>query len=313
MDKKNARILFLGTPQISADVLDMLIKNGYNIIGVISQPDKPIGRKMIIEPTPTKIVAQRNKIEVFQPVKIRNDFEFVKSLKPDVLLTLAYGQIIPHDMLEIPSLSLNLHGSLLPKYRGASPIQEALFNGDKTTGVTLMQMVDVMDAGKMYGSIEIAIDDKDNYTTLSKKLTKVAFDCFDTYIQDVIDKKNLGIEQDLKLVSFTKKIKKEDELLNFINPAIQLNNQIRALNDEPGAYFIYKELKIKVSEATYTNEDEQFVCGKIYDYTKNSLSIGTSKGLLHIQKLQKPGKRMMPISDFFNGNKDFFAISDIIK
>ena len=154
-------------PDVS-EGLENLIKNGYKIVGVVSQVDKPQGRKMVITPTPTKLIGQKYNIPVFQPVKIRDDYAFLSELKPDIILTMAYGQIIPQAVLDIPTfLPLNLHGSILPKYRGASPIQSALLNGDKSTGITLMEMVDKMDAGRMFYKKEIAISNEDNYESLS--------------------------------------------------------------------------------------------------------------------------------------------------
>ena len=203
MFKKDLKIVYLGTPKISAIVLENLIINGYNIVGIVSQVDKPQGRKMIVKPTETKLIGEKYNIPVFQPVKIRDDYAFLKELEPDIILTMAYGQIIPQAVLDIPKIMpLNLHGSILPKYRGASPIQQALLNGDKTTGITLMEMVDKMDAGKMFFKKEIAIEEDDNYESLSNKLAKLAYEVFDEGIQDLIDGKNKGEDQDENLVSF---------------------------------------------------------------------------------------------------------------
>ena len=186
MFKKDLKIVYLGTPKISAIVLENLIINGYNIVGIVSQVDKPQGRKMIVKPTETKLIGEKYNIPVFQPVKIRDDYAFLKELEPDIILTMAYGQIIPQAVLDIPKIMpLNLHGSILPKYRGASPIQQALLNGDKTTGITLMEMVDKMDAGKMFFKKEIAIEEDDNYESLSNKLAKLAYEVFDEGIQDL--------------------------------------------------------------------------------------------------------------------------------
>ena len=149
--KKETRILFMGTPEIASHILEGLINADYNIVGLIAQQDKPVGRKGIIEPVPTKKVAMKYNIPVYQVAKIRLDYEFVKEINPDLIITCAYGQIVPQGLLDIPRLgSINVHGSLLPKYRGASPIQQALINNDEVSGVTIMEMIDKMDAGKMY-------------------------------------------------------------------------------------------------------------------------------------------------------------------
>ena len=140
--KEYPKIVFMGTPEIASYILEGLIKEGYNIVGVVSQEDKPVGRKGILTPPPVKVVASSNNIPVYQPRKIREDFSFMKEINPDLIITCAYGQIVPQGLLDIPKLgSINVHGSLLPKYRGASPIQQALINGDKVTGVTIMEMI----------------------------------------------------------------------------------------------------------------------------------------------------------------------------
>ena len=172
---RTERIIFMGTPEISAHVLEGLISSGYNVIALIAQPDRPVGRKKILEPVPTKVVAEKHQIPVYQPVKIRKEYEFVKELNPDVIITLAYGQIVPQGLLDIPRLGcINLHGSLLPKYRGAAPIQYALMNNDKITGMTLMKMVKEMDAGEMYATEEVEISPLDNSTSLFNKMGEAA-------------------------------------------------------------------------------------------------------------------------------------------
>ena len=164
------RIVYMGTPRFSAQVLEFLINQGFNIVGVIAQEDKPVGRKKVLEPVPTKVVANKYNIPVFQPHRIRKDYEFVKALKPDLILTLAYGQIIPHELIELPKLGcLNFHGSILPKYRGAAPIQRAILHSDTETGVTLMEMVDEMDAGKFYAVETCKIEDSDTMTSMSRR------------------------------------------------------------------------------------------------------------------------------------------------
>ena len=161
MDIKSKRIIFMGTPEISSKVLEGLISNGYNVVAVIAQPDREVGRKKVLEPVPTKVVSKKYNIPVYQPVKIRKEYEFVRELNPDVIVTLAYGQIVPQGLLDIPKQGcINLHGSLLPKYRGAAPIQYALINNEKETGMTLMEMTKEMDAGGIYDVEKVVIKDK---------------------------------------------------------------------------------------------------------------------------------------------------------
>ena len=313
MDKKDLRIVYLGTPEISANVLERMIEENYNIVAVVSQEDKPIGRKQIITPTPVKKVALIHNIPVFQPHKIRDDYSFLKELKPDILLTMAYGQIVPLGVLETPKIkALNLHGSLLPKYRGASPIQASLFNGDKVTGVTLMEMVEAMDAGNMFFKTECLISEDDNYDTLQLKIAEAAFVAFDEGIEKIVNENYQGEPQNLDEVSFTKKIKPEDQIINFNQKSVDVINKIRALTSEPGAYFVYKNEKIKVQKAILVDSKENAIPGKISKYDKSAFYIETQDGTLSILTLQKPGKKVMNFKDFFNGNRDFFNVGDVI-
>ena len=313
MDKKDLRIVYLGTPEISANVLERMIEENYNIVAVVSQEDKPIGRKQIITPTPVKKVALIHNIPVFQPHKIRDDYSFLKELKPDILLTMAYGQIVPLGVLETPKIkALNLHGSLLPKYRGASPIQASLFNGDKVTGVTLMEMVEAMDAGNMFFKTECLISEDDNYDTLQLKIAEAAFVAFDEGIEKIVNENYQGEAQNLDEVSFTKKVKPEDQIINFNQKSVDVINKIRALTSEPGAYFVYKNEKIKVQKAILVDSKENAIPGKISKYDKSAFYIETQDGTLSILTLQKPGKKVMNFKDFFNGNRDFFNVGDVV-
>lgn len=313
MDKKELRIVYLGTPEISASVLEDLITTNYNIVAVVSQEDKPIGRKQIITPTPVKKVAIKYNIPVFQPHKIRDDFEFLREIKPDILLTMAYGQLIPLEVLKMPKIkALNLHGSLLPKYRGASPIQAALLNGDKSSGVTLMEMVEAMDAGNMFYKEICDIDENDNYDTLQTKIAKAAFIAFDKGIEKIINENYQGEEQNLDEVSFTKKIKPEDQIIDFNQKSVDIINKIRALTSEPGAYFTYNNEKIKAQKAILVENSSNTIPGKINKYDKGGLYIETLDGIISILMLQKPGKKVMNFKDFFNGNRDYFVVGEII-
>ena len=314
MDIKDLKILYFGTPEMSAVVLEKLLQNGYNIIGLVAQIDKPVGRKGIIKNVPTKEVALKYGVPVFQPYKLRNDCDFVKELNPDLILTFAYGQIVPKEVLLAPRYGcLNLHGSLLPKYRGAAPIQYALLNGEKETGVTLMEMIEKMDAGRMFYKKEVDIKDDDNYETLSDKLAYLAYEVFDEGIQGVIDGSNKGEEQDENLVSFTKKIKSEESLIDFDGDANSINNKIRAFYPDPGTYFVFNNEKIKVAKAEVVSLSSDKVPGTVIKYDKNDLIIACKRNALSIKLLQKPGKKMMDYKSFFNGNQNLFKVNETIN
>lgn len=307
MLSNKTRILYLGTPEISAHVLRGLILAGYNVIGVVAQPDKPIGRGKKIEFVPTKVVAEEFGIPVFQPLKIRLDYEFAKDLHPDLILCFAYGQIIPQQLLDIPPLgSINLHGSLLPKYRGAAPMQYALINGEKETGITLMQMVDKMDAGGMFGKIVVPISLEDNYTSLSQKMAsaalKLALDKLPLYIDGQLVKE----EQNEALVTYAGLIKKEQEHLDLTLPKAKIIGWIRALSIEPGAY-LYRDNNqmVKIFEAEDYSETIEALPGTVVSASKNGIVLQLIDGQINLLKLQKPGKKIVGFRDFVNGEPQF--------
>ena len=305
MNIKDTRIIFMGTPEISASVLEGLISNGYNIVALIAQPDRPIGRKKILTPVPTKVVAQKYNIPVYQPIKIRKEYDFVNELKPDLILTLAYGQIVPQGLLDIPSLgALNLHGSLLPKYRGAAPIQYALLNNEKKTGMTLMRMVKEMDAGEMFATEEVDIDEDDNSTSLFKKMGEAALRLALKALPLFVEGKLPGIPQDESLVTFAPSIKPEEEKINLSKSKEEIVGQIRALSDVPGAYLYMCELKLKIYKANVNSSEVLGEVGEIIKADKLGLHLQVKDGVIAILELQKEGKNRMDYKSFVNGNQN---------
>lgn len=304
MEKKNLRVIFMGTPSISAYVFEAMINDGYNFVGLIAQPDRPVGRRGELEKVPTKVVAEKYNIPVFQPLKIRKEYEFVKDLNPDVIITLAYGQIVPQGLLDIPRYGcLNLHGSLLPKYRGAAPIQYALINGEKVTGMTLMEMVAAMDAGRMFAKQEVIIDEEDNATSLFDKMAVAAKELILKKLPEYIDGKLPGEEQDESLVTFCPTIKPEQERLDLSLNVQQISGWIKGLSDHPGAYFLLEGKKLKVYKAKVINEKETAEVGTIVQADKNGLVIQLLGGQLALLEVQKEGKNRMDYKSFLNGNQ----------
>lgn len=301
----NKRIVFMGTPEISASVLEGIISSGYNVVGVIAQPDRPVGRKKILMPVPTKVVAEKYNIPVYQPLKIRKEYEFVKELHPDVIITLAYGQIVPQGLLDIPPLGcLNLHGSLLPKYRGAAPIQYALMNNDKVTGMTLMKMVKEMDAGEMYATEEVKIDLEDNSTSLFKKMAEAALRLVLRELPTILEGKLVGIPQDESLVSFAPSIKPEEEKLDLNKSKEELHGYIRALSETPGAYLYLEGLKFKIYRSQIISDEVLGEVGEIVKADKKGLYLQTKNGLLALVDVQLEGKKRMDYMSFINGHPD---------
>lgn len=312
MDKKDARIIFMGTPEISSRVLEGLISNGFNIVAVIAQPDRPVGRKKILTPVPTKVVASKYNIPVYQPVKIRKEYEFVNELKPDLILTLAYGQIVPQGLLDIPTYgAINLHGSLLPKYRGAAPIQYALLNNEKVTGMTLMRMVKEMDAGEMYDTEEVNISEDDNSTSLFIKMGDAALRLALRALPLFLEGKLVGKPQDESLVSFAPSIKPEEEKINLEDSKERIIGQIRALSDTPGAYLYLDELKLKIYKVKIINDEVNHEVGSIIRADKGGLYLQCSNGVISLLDIQKEGKNRMDYKSFINGNQNL--VNKILK
>ena len=308
MEKKDLNLLFMGTPQISADVFEALILDGYHFVGLVCQPDHPVGRKGIIEKVPTKVVAEKYGIPVFQPVKIRLDYSFMDNLKVDLVITLAYGQIVPQGFLDIPRLGcLNLHGSLLPKLRGASPVQTALINNETVTGVTLMEMVKAMDAGRMFGKKEVIIEEEDNATSLFNKIKDAAKDLAIELLPKYINGELKGEEQDESQVTFCSLIKPEQEKLDLSNNIKDIYGYIRGLSDEPGAYLYLNGQKVKIFKAKISNNLVTAEVGTIVQADKHALLVQLKDGQLAILELQKEGKKRMDYRSFINGNQNLLG------
>ena len=305
MEKKDLNLLFMGTPEISAYVFEQMILDGYHFVGLVAQPDHPVGRKGIIEKVPTKVIAEKYGIPVFQPIKIRKDFSFMDNLKVDLVITLAYGQIVPQGFLDIPRFGcLNLHGSLLPKLRGASPVQTALINDEKVTGVTLMEMVAAMDAGRMYGKKEVVIDEEDNATSLFKKISEAAKDLVLELLPKYVDGELEGIPQNEEEVTFCSLIKPEQEKLDLSKDILEVYGYIRGLSDEPGAYLYLDNQKLKIFKAKIANDLVTAEVGTIVQADKRGLLLQCQNGQLAILELQKEGKKRMDYKSFINGNQN---------
>ncbi|MFA6675354.1 MAG: methionyl-tRNA formyltransferase [Bacilli bacterium] len=304
MEKEELRLIFMGTPNMSAYVFEEMIKDGYHFVGLIAQPDRPSGRKGEMIKVPTKVVAEKYQIPVFQPLKIRQDYEFAKTLHPDLILTLAYGQIIPQGLLDIPRLGcLNLHGSLLPKYRGAAPIQYALIENEKKTGMSLMQMIYKMDAGQVFATKEVTIENSDNASSLFKKMGVTAKELILETLPLYINGQLVGKEQDESLVTFAPSIKPEQEKLNLELTAPQILGWIRGLSDRPGAYFLLDEQKIKIFKAELVNLPLHGEIGEIIQADKKGLVIQLKDGQISLLELQKEGKKRLDYCSFINGNR----------
>lgn len=295
------RIVYMGTPRFSSQVLETMIQDGFNIVGVIAQEDKPVGRKKVLEPVPTKQVALAHNIPVFQPHRIRKEFAFVKDLKPDLILTLAYGQIIPHELIVMPKFGcLNLHASLLPSYRGAAPIQRAIMNGDQQTGVTLMEMVDEMDAGKMYAKETCPISDEDTMTSMQQKVVQCSIKLIRDHLLAYLNGELKGEPQNEDEVTFANKILPEDEHVSLSMCVNEFIRYVHALSEMPGAYVEVDGQKLKLYHVSPYSEDVKYDVGQLI--IKKGTFIQLVNGIVEVNELQLEGKKKMDGKSFANGN-----------
>ena len=230
----NIKIVFMGTPDFACNVLQSLIDNEYNVSLVVSQPDKYVGRKHILTNTPVKQLAIDNNIEVFQPEKIRSDYQKIVDINPDLIITCAYGQIIPEELINLPRLGcINVHASLLPKYRGGAPIHWAKINGEEKTGVTIMYMDKNMDSGDIISQEELVINNEDTTESLFDKLSILGANLLVETLPSILENNNNRIKQDETLVSYAYNIKREDERINFDDYGVNIINKIRGLYSWP--------------------------------------------------------------------------------
>lgn len=290
----------MGTPQIAADVLMEMLNAGISVDLVVTQPDKKVGRKQTIVVSPVKQVALDHDIPVFQPVRIKEDYQTILDIQPDVIVTCAYGQIVPDAVLEAPRYScVNLHGSLLPKYRGGAPIQRALWNGEAETGMSLMKMVSAMDAGPVLAQSSIPITETDTTTSLFEKLGKVAGDLIVEQFDVVCSDEAEYIEQEEQLVTYAPIISKEEEKIDLTQSDEQIFRQIRALSKTPGGYVYLHNKKWKILEATYQKEPIKTpfeVLG-----WQDGYAIALHEGILSVHQCQMEGKPVMDAKSFYNG------------
>ncbi len=298
---KDVRILYLGTPEIAVKPLLKLIELGYNVVGVVCQEDKEVGRKRLLTPPPVKVAALEHGIPVYQPHRIRLDHEWAKDLDLDVIITMAYGQILPDDLLTLPKQgSINLHGSLLPKYRGAAPIQRAIENGEKETGITLMEMTHEMDAGRMYEKETVKIEETDTYTSLAKKLSEAAASVLEKSLFDYVNGKIIGEAQNTEDVTFAAKILPNEEKLSLELNKNDLIHKIHSLSEEPGGYFLLNGKKFKIFNAVSFDEVENEEIGSL-SYRQKKLLLQAKGGHIALLFVQLEGKKKMSGADFASG------------
>ncbi len=296
------KIVFMGTPEFSVPILEGLIEN-YDVIGVVTQPDKEVGRNHVVKFSKVKEVALANDIRVFQPVKIRTDYDDIVKLNPDLIVTCAYGQIIPKVLLDLPKYGcINVHASLLPKLRGGAPIHRAILNGDIKTGITIMYMDEHMDTGDIIQSEEILIEKDDTVGTLHDKLSVMGKELLLNVLNKYKDGNFPHVRQDDSEATYAPIIKREDELVDFNKTSLEIYNKIRGLNPFPVAYAtldgkVMKLYASSIKDNVYTSKKN----GEIVRVYSDGIGVSTRDSEIVITEIKPEGKRKMSVKEYLNG------------
>ena len=308
-------IVFMGTPDFAVPALEKLLAEGYSVKLVVTQPDKPQGRKKILTPTPVKEAALKHGIPVFQPRRLRDEESVAELAKwePDLIVTAAFGQILPKAVLDMPKYGcVNVHGSLLPKYRGGAPIQRSIINGEKVTGVTLMYMAEGLDTGDMISKVEVPITDEDTSGTMFAKLSEAGSDLLIREMPNLISGKVTAIPQDDEEATYAKNLTREDEKIDWTRSAREIYDQIRGLVPYSGAFTLWDEQVFKVWSAVNplampdeymaaSSGQKDVEAGTVLSLSKLGIEVKTSDGSLWLREVQPAGKKVMPAGDFARG------------
>ena len=300
--EKEISVVFMGTPEFSVPVLEGLINN-YHVKAVVTQPDKLVGRKGLLTQPPIKKKAIEHNILVLQPKKIQEEYQEIIDLHPDIIVTCAYGQIIPKPLLDYPKYGcINVHASLLPKLRGGAPIHRAIINGYDKTGITIMYMDEAMDSGDIISRESIAILDDDTASSLHNKLSVLGRDLLLKTMPSILNGTNDRIKQNDSEVTYAFNIKPDDEKLDFSKTKREIYNQIRGLYSFPGAYCNFEGKRLKIwASIIGDNIYSDKLDGEICSVNKEGISVKTGNGEIIITELQLEGKNRMKAKDFANG------------
>lgn len=295
------KIVFMGTPSFAVNVLQGLIDN-YDVSLVVSQPDKKVGRHLEIKYTPVKELALENNIEVFQPINIKEDYKKILEVEPDIIITCAYGQIIPKELLEFPKYGcINVHASLLPKYRGGAPIHRSIINGDSETGITIMYMDQKMDSGDIISQDKISILDEDNLETIHDKLSDLGTKLLLDTLPSIFDNTNDRFKQNEDEVTYAYNIQREEEHIDFNKNSREVFNLIRGLSPVPSAYVNIFDSEMKVLDSSILDKKYDGVCGEIVDVVKDGIVVKTKDSAIVLKKIKPFGKKLMDATSYVNG------------
>lgn len=297
------KIVFMGTPDFSVPILRNLVEEGYEIVGVVTQPDRPKGRKKILTPPPVKVEAEKHGIKVLQPEKIRHEVEDVLALQPDLIVTAAFGQILPNALLEAPKYGcINVHASLLPELRGGAPIHYSILQGKAKTGITIMYMAEKLDAGDILTQAEVVIEERDTVGLLHDKLSAAGVQLLSETIPSLLAGKLTPKKQDDTKATFASNIKREQEKVNWSKAGEEIYNQIRGLNPWPVAFTTYNNQPLKLWWGEKVPGNDEAAPGTIIRVEEDGIVVATgNKIAIKITELQPAGKKKMSGEDFLRG------------
>lgn len=300
------KIIFMGTPAFSAPILRMLVEEGYEVIFVVTQPDRPVGRKKVMTATPVKEEALRLGLPVYQPEKLKNkdELQHVLDMGADLIVTAAFGQILPSELLEAPNLgAINVHASLLPAYRGGAPIHQSIIDGQDETGVTIMYMVDRLDAGDIISQVTVPIEEQDHTGSMFEKLSIAGRDLLKSTLPSIIEGTNKRIPQDEQLVTYARNISREQERIDWSQSVTAIYNQVRGLHPWPVAYTSFNDATMKIWWTEKTSSSAKGQAGEVVELTEDAILVQTGDGVLAITELQPAGKKRMTAKDYLKGPK----------
>lgn len=300
---QSKRIVFMGTPEFACTILQRLLDEACQVVGVVSQPDKKVGRRQQLQRTPVKELAQAYQLPVLQPVSIKTDYEDILAWRPDLIITCAYGQIIPDIVLHTPAYgSINVHASLLPKLRGGAPIHKAIINGDEKSGISIMRMVKKMDAGAVMAQREVIIDQSDTMGSLSDKLSAAGADLLMESIPLLLNGTAVFIEQDEEAATFAYNVSKEEEKIDFTNDVQIVYNHIRGLVPSPIGYAILNAKKMKFHRVRMKRQPHAHQPGEMIGMMDGGYAVAAVGGYILLDELQLEGKNKVDAKAYFNGS-----------
>ena len=299
------KIVFMGTPDFSVPVLRSVIQAGYEVIAVVTQPDRPVGRKKVLTPPPVKVEAQKHGIPVLQPEKVKNkeDLQAVLNLEPELIITAAFGQILPKQLLDAPKYGcINVHASLLPELRGGAPIHYSIIQGKEKTGITIMYMAEKLDAGDILTQVEVEIAKDDTVGSLHDKLSEAGSKLLLEILPPLLKGDLLPKQQDENLATFAYNIKREEEKIQWSKPALEIYNHIRGMNPWPVAYTTLSDAVMKVWASVIIESKSNQVPGTIVGLEEDGINVSTGDGqILKLTEIQPSGKKRMKAKDYLRG------------